>query len=170
MNLDNYMDSKILLIHGPMGSGKSTVCKYLQEEILDYHFLDRAKIKNQELSNMKDRDIARKISKEKIYQQIESLLEQQANILLQEFHRHQIIDRFSEQIRMNDYDLVSFYLYCSVETAKKRDLERQNKYVRPEVVEEKHSEYRGPDPADIPINTEINDLEQTISLIKWVLK
>ena len=156
---------KIVIIHGPMASGKSTITNKLEKILKNYLFIDRAYIKNVMLKGLEDRDIAKKLSKEATFLIMAGLIKLRKNMILQEMRAPQIKKHFEKEIKKYGYLINAFYLDCSLETAQKRDLKRQRRYVRPEVVEEMHKKHAYPDKEDIIINTEHISINKAVNII-----
>lgn len=164
------MKPTILIIHGPMASGKSTVTNELDKLLKDYHFVDRAHIKNVMLKKLEDRELAKELSKKATFLTMKGLMKKKVNIMLQEMRTPQIKKHFRKEIKKYGYRIKSFYLECHVETAKKRDLQRQKRFVRPEVVAEMHKKHGYADKEDTVINTEKHSVKETVMKIMKELK
>ena len=160
----------IVLIHGPMASGKSTVTNELDKLLKNYHFVDRAYIKNVMLNKLEDRDLAKELSKKATFLIMKGLMKTKKNILLQEMRAPQIKRHFRKEIQKYSYRIKSFYLECCLETAQKRDLQRQKRYVRPEVVAEMHKKHAYSDKEDIIISTQTCSIKETVNKIVNELK
>lgn len=148
-----------------MASGKSTVTTELDKLLKGYHFVDRAHIKNVMLKKLGDRELAKELSKKATFLIINELMKSKKNILLQEMRAPQIKKHFSREIKKYNYKIKSFYLECCVETAKKRDLRRQKRFIRPEVVEEMHKKHGYADKEDVILNTELCSIKETVRKI-----
>lgn len=159
------MKPTILIIHGPMASGKSTVTNELDKLLKEYLFVDRAYIKNVMLKNLDDRELAKELSKDATYLIMKGLMKKRASIMLQEMRAPQIKKQFRKEIKKQGYRVKSFYLECCLETAKKRDLQRQKRHIRPEVVAEMHKKHGYPDKEDTVINTEKHSVKETVRTI-----
>lgn len=157
----------LIIIHGPMCSGKSTITTELQKRLPKYILVDRAYIKDRMLGNLKkeNRQLALNLSKKAMFLIAEGLIENGYDILLQEIRLPSVKKHLGDKLK--NYKVKSFYLKCSVKTAKKRDLERQDKHVRPETVEEMHRKHAESDDGDVVIDTEIMDLK---AAVKDILK
>ena len=161
----NQMFKKILIIHGPMAAGKSTITSKLNEKLKEYIFVDRAYIKDIMLGKLREKNpkLARQISKDAMFTIMKDLMKDKQNILLQEIRVSSVKKHLKKELK--DYEIISFYLDCSLKTALKRDTTRQTKYKRPLTVKEMHKNHAYPDDGDIIINTEKNTINQTIKLI-----
>jgi len=164
------MKPTILIVHGPMAAGKSTITSQLEKELDDFLFVDRAYIKNVMLSKLKDRELAKELSKKTVYLIMKGLMQQRKNIMLQEQRAPSVKKKLEKDIKKYRYRVISFYLQCSVETAKKRDVKRQKRYVRPRRVELMHEKHGYADPGDILIDTEKNSIKQTVNIIKTYMR
>jgi len=153
---------KIIVIHGIMGGGKSTITSELIKKLPDYVLVDKAYIKDTMLKKVKkdDADFARKLSRDATYMIAKELIAKGYNLILQETRAPSVKKYLGE-----DNEIKSFYLHCSLETAKKRDLERQNRHVRPEIVEEMYNKHGYADEEDISINTEQKSIYETVDFI-----
>ena len=156
------MRPTILIIHGSMASGKSTVTNELDKLLNNYHFVDRAHIKNVMLRKLDDRELAKEVSKKATFLIMGWLMKKKENILLQEMRAPQIKKHFKKEIKKHNYRIKSFYLECCLKTAQKRDIKRQKKYVRPDVVAEMYQKHAYSDKEDIVINTENNSLKEVV--------
>ena len=166
------MKPVLISIHGPMAVGKSTICSHLYNKLKDYVFVDKAYIKDTMLKRLKktDREKAKEIANKVTVYMLEQVIPLQKHILLQEMRYFTIQKHVGDLLKKNNYRVVSFYLECSVEEAKKRDFVRINGQSRPGLIEEMHAKHGFKDPQDIVINTEENDVEQTVSLILREIK
>ena len=158
------MPPTILIIRGPMASGKSTVCKILDEKLQDFLFLDRAYVKNTMLKKMSNKELARKISKTAVYAMMQELMSEKYNLLLQEQSTLSVQKEFAEFIEKYNYKVVSIFLTCDVETAIKRDWKRGRK-TRVNLVKEMHRLHGKADKEDIIIKTDKHRLEETVHMI-----
>ncbi len=153
---------KIIVIHGPMGSGKSTIVLGLVKKLPDFVLVDRAYIKDTMLKKVKAKDskFAKKLSADAVFLIAKELLAKGYNIILQETRATAVIKALGK-----NNEIKSFYLYCSLREAKKRDRIRQKKHIRPKVVEQMHLKHAYADEEDISINTEKNSKSQVIKII-----
>jgi len=166
VSLELKMNSPIIvIIHGPMASGKSTITNKLEKLLVNYHFIDRAYIKNIMLKKLENRELAKNLSKNATFLIMSGLMQSKENIMLQEMRSPQIKKHFTKEIKRHGYKIKSFYLECSLKTAQKRDLKRQKRYIRPEVVAEMHKKHAYPDKEDIIINTETCPIKEIINKI-----
>jgi adenylylsulfate kinase-like enzyme len=154
--------AKIIVIHGPMGCGKSTIVSELVKKLPDYVLVDRAYMKDTMLKNVKSKDpkLAKKLSADAMFLIAKGLLKKGFNLILQETRLPTVKKRIGGK-----HKIKSFYLYCNVEEAKRRDKIRQKRYVRPKVVEEMHLKHAYPDKGDIAIDTEKNSISKTLKII-----
>ena len=161
------MKPTILIIHGPMASGKSTVCSHLHDKLKDYVFVDKAYIKDTMLKRLKkvDRQTAKDITNKTVYFMLEQIIPLKKNILIQELRAHSLEKHVGKLLKKYNYKIFSFYLECSVEEAKKRDITRKNGQSRHGLIEEMHAKHGYNDPEDIVINTKENNVEKTVSII-----
>lgn len=153
--------AKIIVIHGPMGSGKSTVVAELKKRLPGYVVVDRAYIKDTMLHDVKKKDpeFVRKLSADAMFFMARRLLKKGYNLILQEIREPSVRNKLGES-----HDIKSFYLHCSVNEAKKRDSARQGKH-RPGMVELMHQKHSYADKADVKIDTEKNSVKKTVETI-----
>jgi adenylylsulfate kinase-like enzyme len=153
--------AKIIVIHGPMGSGKSTIISKLKEKLPDFVVVDRAYIKDTMLKNLKKKDpeFVKKLSADAMFFMAKRLLKKGYNLILQEIREPAVKKNLGES-----HDIKSFYLHCTVEEAKKRDAQRQNKQ-RPGTVELMHSRHAYSDKNDVQIDTEKKSVDETVKII-----
>lgn len=153
---------KIIILRGPMASGKSTTIDILDKKLKDYVYINREYIKSKMLKKM-PRKYARKISKRALWTLLKEVMKLKKNILVQELSKSNLNKKLGKYINDYNYKIKSFYLTCSVETAIKRDKQRSKK-MRARTVKIVHSNSK-PEKADLIIDTEDNSLNKTVSII-----
>ncbi len=156
--------NRIITIHGPAGAGKSTLTKILRDKLPTYSYVDRPIIKR----GLKPagRKEALRLSKEASYFLIKGLVALKQDIIVQEVTPVSMNKKIGEGFfRDNDYEVVSFYLKCSIETAIQRDQERDAKTVGEEGMHRIHKEYIVPAHHEIIIDTEKMSVEGCIDLM-----
>lgn len=154
--------AKIVIIRGPMASGKSTISSKLSKELTNYVLVDRAYFKDNMFKEIKksNRELAVSLSKEVMFFIAKKLLDENYNVILTEIRSSKVKEVFG-----NEFSIHSFYLKCSLEECQRRDLKRQNKVIRPEVVEKMHKKHGFFDEEDVVIDTEKNSVEECLKLI-----
>ena len=156
--------NKLITIHGPAGAGKSTLTKIIRDKIPTYSYVDRPIIKR----GLKPagRKEALRLSKKAAYFLIKELVNLKQNIIVQEVTPISMNKKIGENFfKENSYEVISFYITCSIETAIKRDLERDAKTVGEEGIKKIHDEYIAPAPYEIIIDTEKMSVEKCIEII-----
>jgi len=151
---------KILNLNGPMAAGKTTITEILHKKLKTYSYVDRSHIKKK--LKPSGRNNARKISKKASYLLIKELMKLKKNILTQEVNPTDLKKKLRPYFK--DYNLKSFYIYCKLDTAIKRDIKRTKK-TRSHLVRIIHSRYNGPEKGEIPINTDEMSVKQSVDLI-----
>jgi len=161
--------NKIIIIHGAMASGKSTITSKLNEILKDYIFVDKAYIKDTMLKKVKIQNpkLAKEISREAIFLITKRLMEKKKNIILQETRKESVEAALSKEIKKHKYKLFSFYLDITLDASHKRDKKRradQGKR-KSKNVEKMFKLHAYPSKDDIIINTEKLTIRQTINKI-----
>ena len=131
------MTPTLLLINGPMGSGKSTLTKELDQRLADYTFIDRAYIKDVMLRRLKkeNRPLAKQLSQEATLHLARGLMPLQKNILIQEVSPYTLQLHLGSLMQAHNYRLRSFFLTCSLDTSQRRVWERGGQYTAERVKE-----------------------------------
>ncbi|MBS3147816.1 AAA family ATPase [Candidatus Woesearchaeota archaeon] len=159
------MKPTIAIVHGPMAAGKSTVTRELDENLKDFIFVDRAYIKNVMLAKLDDRELAKELSQDAVNLIMTGLMKLKKNMLLQETRAPSIKKSWRKEIKKYGYNVKSFYLHCTLETAQLRDIQRQKRHIRPEVVREMHRRHGYADTDDLVIDTDSFSVKQTVNKI-----
>jgi adenylylsulfate kinase-like enzyme len=158
---------KLILIHGVMAGGKSTLCTALDKKLKDYVFVDRAYIKK--CLKPLGSEPARKVSKKATLLILEETMKVGGNIILQEMSPSNLRKKIGPSLRKYKYKVHSFHLYCALPTAMKRDVARSKK-ARPQEVKKMHELYGIPEKGDIPVNTEKMTVQQSVNIILKTIK
>jgi|SRR3989344_156001 len=163
------MKPTILIIHGGMASGKSTITKALEKrlKLRKFVFIDRAYIKDIMLHHVRIEKVklARSLSKSAVFSLVKELMPYKYNVLLQEERAPSIKKHLGKYIKKYNYRIKSFYFQCSLKTAQKRNLNRNKSPVSFSFLKQMHEEHGYADKEDIIIDTEKNNISKTIKLI-----
>ena len=152
----------IITIHGPVGTGKSTLTEVLREKLPTHSYVDRPYIKRGLKPAGKKE--ALRLSKEASYFLIRELVNMNQNIIVQEVNPESLRNKLgAEFFEQHNYKLISFFISCSVDTAIRRDIERSAKTVGEEGVRKIHSEYVSPSPYEIIIDTDKMSVAECIN-------
>jgi adenylylsulfate kinase-like enzyme len=158
---------RIVNIHGLMAAGKSTIVDILNKKLKTYSYIDRAYIKKQLRPAGKQN--ARKVSKKATYLLIKELMKLRKNILIQEVNPRDLKRKLRYYFSKYGYNMKSFYVHCSLETALVRD-EQRSKKTRPVLVKRIHARYKGQEKQDVAVNTEKLSVRKSVNLILKELK
>ncbi|MBI2667600.1 AAA family ATPase [Candidatus Woesearchaeota archaeon] len=153
---------KIVNLHGVMASGKSTIVEILNKKLKNYSYVDRAYIKK--MLKPAGRENARKISKKATFLIIKELMKLKKNILVQELNPIDLKRKLRPYFKKFNYKLISFHLYCSLNTSLKRDKSRTKK-TRGDLVRKTHYLYSKPEKIDFQINTDKLKINESVGLI-----
>ncbi|MFT4304978.1 MAG: hypothetical protein ACMXX8_02715 [Candidatus Woesearchaeota archaeon] len=153
---------KIITIHGPLGAGKSTLTKLLKDEFSTFSYVDRPFIKR----GLKPlgKKIALKYSKETSFYLIDKLIDLNADIITEEINPECIKKHFKN--KLNNYEMISFYLNCSLEKALERNLSRGKTILNEKEVKKIHDEYKKPHEYEIVINTDKLSIQECFEIMK----
>ena len=153
------MKYKLVNVHGPLGVGKSNLMGLLKKAFSSFVYVDRPRIKR----GLKalEKPIALKLSKDVSFYLLDKLMDLKANIFTEEISPKHLVSNFKD--KLSDYELISFYLTCSVDEAISRDLTRGKTVVGESRVRQIHSEYRAPESYEIVLNTEESSVEEVFS-------
>jgi len=150
---------KLILIDGPVASGKTTTCYALKDKLKDYAFVDREIIKR--LLKHSGKQDAKVITDKTINFIVAELMKLNKNILIQEKNPkdlEKIIKKYGKK-----YQIYSFYLKCSLNEAIKRDRERGDN-TEISIIKREY-EFSPPKEKEIIIDTEKNNLNKTLKMI-----
>ena len=151
---------KLVIIHGPTATGKSTISTLLVEKLTDFGFVDRAYIKN--MLKRIGKPIAKRISDDASIFIIKELMIIKKNIFVQELGIEKIQSALIDVCQ--DYEFYSFYLQCSLPVAIERDNIRDKKTGTIEQIRLMHEHIR-PSKQDTIIDTEKNSVQECVNLI-----
>lgn len=154
--------NKIITIHGPACGGKSTLTQVLREKLPSYSYVDRPYIKRG-LKPVGKKEALR-LSKEASYFLIKELLHLNQNIIVEEVNPESLKNKIGEDLfKTHNYKIISFFMYCSIDTAIQRDHERNAKTIGEEKLREINLNYTSPASYEIVINTEKKGVDECIS-------
>jgi predicted ABC-type ATPase len=154
--------SKIITIHGPLGSGKSTLTNLFLKNFSNFSYVNRPYIKR----GLKPlgKELSLRYSKETCFYLLEKLINLNVDIIVEEINPQCIKDYFKDKLK--NYEIISFYLICSVENAIQRELTRNKNILGEEGVKKIHEEYKKPHDYEIVINTDNLSIEECFEIIK----
>ncbi len=150
----------LILIHGPIASGKSTLCKQLLKQLKGYAFVDRAYLK-QMLKPCGKQD-AKIIANKTTMFMVEELMKLKKNILVQEQSRSNL-KKVTNKFGVN-YGVYSVYLTYDLKKAIKRDRLRKKKAGDIKTIKKNYQKIK-PDVNDVVIDTGKNGINQCIKKI-----
>lgn len=144
---------RLIVIHGPMCAGKTTIVSELRKALPQALCFDRPTIKDDMLYALKKQDEKRasKIANEAVFFLCQKTMIGGQDIILQEFRRKYIQEHLEEEIEKYSYKVISFYLDISLDIALKRAAQRGRD--SPESVKKNHAFHARVDAHDNIINT-----------------
>jgi adenylylsulfate kinase-like enzyme len=157
----------IILIHGPMAAGKSTITAELRKRLPDYAYVDRPYIKR----GLKPlgRETAKKLSKAATYDIMREIMKLGRDMIVEELNPASTRKKLKHYLRTYDYEIHSFYLRCSIPKAMTRDKYRSKKH-KPKLLRQIHEGYLEPDSLEQIIDTEKLSVRQAVNLILKSIK
>jgi len=156
--------AKLIIIHGPIATGKSTISKLLLENLNDYVFVDKEYFKY--MLKKIGKENAKKISTDTSLFIIKELMKLNKNIITQEMSMKTIFKKLKNY--SNNYEIISFYLQCSLSTTIKRDKIRDKKSGNIEHIKRIYEKVK-PSKEDIIIDTENNSINNcVIDILKHI--
>jgi adenylylsulfate kinase-like enzyme len=150
---------KIILIHGPMAAGKSTITEKLREKLPKYAYVDRPYIKGLKPLG---KELALKLSKKATYEIMKDIINLKKNMIVQEVNPVSLRKKLKNHLKK--YQVYAFYIKCSIKEAKKREKQRAKK-ARPKRLEEIHKKYAEPSKYETIIDTEKLSVKQSVDFI-----
>jgi tRNA uridine 5-carbamoylmethylation protein Kti12 len=163
MATSKIMIPKLILIKGPAGVGKTTICKHLSKKLKTFQYLDLEKFK--EKFKHLERAERKVKAHELYYPQIKKLIKQEKDILLQESFLKDLKKELKIEFKTHKYEIISIFLKASLKETKKRNLNRKQKTATEEYVEKSYSYLSIPEKKDIIIDVENISVKKTIVLI-----
>jgi len=153
---------KIILIHGSMAVGKSTITEKLMKKLPNFAYVDRPYIKR----GLKPlgRELAKKLSKEASYDIIKQIMKLKKNIIVQEVNIVSLRKKLKSYLKKYNYKIYAFHLTCSLKEAKKREKNRTKKS-RSRLLEKITKEFPPPSKFEIIIDTEKLSVRQAVDYI-----
>lgn len=148
---------KLILIHGPIASGKTTITQQLLTKLKDYAFIDRAYIKD--MLKPSGKNDAKIIADKVVILALQELMKLNKNILVQERNTDELripINNYGKK-----YNIYSFYLECSLDEAIKRDQLRIKKSGNINQINDSYNKVK-PNKDDIIINTQNNSINKCV--------
>jgi predicted ABC-type ATPase len=159
---------KLILIKGPAGVGKTTICKHLSKKLKNFNYVNLEEFK--EKFNHLERT-ERKIKAHQLYYpKIKKLIERKNNILLQESFLKDLNKKLGKELKNNKYNIISIFLKASLKETKKRNEERKQKTASEEYMKKSYSYLAVPEAKDIIIDVENISIKETVDLIMNLLK
>ena len=99
---------KLILIKGPAGVGKTTICKHLSKKLKNFEYINLEEFK--EKFNHLERTERKIKAHEVYYLEIRKLIEQGKSILLQESFLKDLQEELGMELKVNKYEIVSIFL------------------------------------------------------------
>lgn len=155
---------KLILIHGPIATGKTTTCYSLRHKIKGYAFVDLEALKR--MLKKSGKEDAKIIAKKAVAFLVEELMKLKKNIIVQERSRKDLNKAIKKYGK--NYKIYSFFLKCNLKEAIRRDKERGDN-TAPEIVKHSHEKI-SPQYADIIIYTDKLSLDKTLEIISKSIK
>lgn len=152
----------LLLVHGQVAAGKSTIVERLLPQLPGYVFIDRAYMKHH--LKALGQDGAKEAVRAAVYTLLEQCITRDANILAQEIAPEWVRTRLGPLLDEHGYCLVSYRLEASWETTLSRN-ETRGKNVTPERMREIWANYPARSALDTVIDTEKTSPESIVERI-----
>jgi adenylylsulfate kinase-like enzyme len=151
---------KLILIHGPIASGKSTLSKALLNELKRFAFVDRAYMKR--MLKPIGKPEAKAITNKAIKLIVAELMKLKKDILVQEQSRTSLKTVISKYGK--SYKIYSFFLKCDLKKSIDRDKLREKSSSDVKQISSMYERIQ-PEPKDIIIDTGNNSIDKCIKLI-----
>lgn len=150
----------LIMISGPIASGKSTICEQLLKQLKNYAFVNRAYLKDmlKPIGKTEAKEVANKAT---IFITRE-LMKLNKNILVQERNSQNlqyIVKKYGKK-----FDIYSFYLTCSLLKGIKRDSLRSKRSGDIKQITESYKTIK-PQINDTIIDTEKNSVEGCVNTV-----
>jgi gluconate kinase len=159
---------KIIIIRGKSGAGKSTISHELAKALPNYIFIDIWKIKEMfEPLNSKDRKGQNEICKDAISFILKRAIKDKVTdkFMLQEIRNGAIRKALRNYLNKED-KIYSFFLDVNLETALKRNIEREKETMPEKYFKEQAKEgLKNKDNEDVLIDTSDKTIDQVLDII-----
>ena len=155
-----YYMPKLILIHGPIASGKSTLSRALLKKLKGFAFVDRAYMKRM-LKPIGKPD-AKAITNKAVKLIVEELMKLGKDILVQEQSRTSlktVINKYGK-----NYKIFSFFLKCDLKKSIKRAELREKTTTSKESITAMYERIK-PEPKDIILDTGKNSINECVNII-----
>lgn len=155
---------KLIIINGPIASGKTTICNRLLKKLTNFAFVDRAYLKDM-LKNS-GREDAKIIADKTAAFIITELIKFKKDILVQEYDLS-ILQKIIKKYGRN-YEMHSFFLHCNLDSAIARDKKRIKQSGDIEQIIYSHKKVK-PETKDIIIDTDKISVQKTLNKILSII-
>lgn len=143
----------LILIKGPAGSGKSTLCGFVASRLPNFHYINLEEIK--ESFSQFEREKRKVKSHLVYYPALQKLVEEKRNILVQE----SFLKDLKDHLDLKDYTIISVFLKVSLEETKQRN-SRRGKILSDEYLEKSYSYLAVPEKEDHIIDAQNSTVEE----------
>ena len=159
---------KIVIIRGKSGAGKTTISYELAKVLPDFAFVDIWKIKEMfEPLNLKDRR-HNQVAKSATYHIMREAIKKigAINFVIQESRQSTVKKYLKNYLKKDNYKIYSFFLDVDLESALKRNVEREKStMVKKHFIEQAKEGLKNKDKEDILIGTSNKSIKQVIDFI-----
>lgn len=153
---------KIIIIHGSMAVGKSTITEQLRKRLPNYAYVDRPYIKRGLMPL--GRELAKKLSKDASYDIIRNIMKLGRDIIIQEVSILSFRKKLKHYLKRYKYEIHAFHLVCSLAEAKRREKGRTKKS-KPRLLVKMHKDFPPPNKYETVVDTEKLSVRQSVNFI-----